>query len=1002
MTSKYLFLFIANCLLQCACIIADDGTDQTKYADGWSPKDAAKNMLVPDGFSVDLIAAEPTLTQPIAMCFDARGRIWVVEGHTYPEKASEGQGRDRILILSDEDANGSFETSKVFVEGINLASGIEVGFGGVWVGAAPQLLFYPDADRDDIPDGEPKVLLDGWGYQDTHETLNSFTWGPDGWLYGCHGVFTHSNVGKPGTREDQRTPINAGVWRYHPTHDVFEVYAHGTSNPWGLDFNEQGDWFVTACVIEHLFHLQQGGRYKRQAGNHFDPNTYADIQTIADHAHYVGDLRDHAFWGDNFTNRPAAALDTSALGGGHAHCGLAIYDGDVFPPSYRGQMFFHNLHGHRVVVDRIENKGSGYVGRHQPDFALSRDHQQIGVGIMVGPDGALYTSDWHDPQTCHNRSPEIWNRTDGRLFRIRYGQVAPQSFNLWNESDIELVSRLTGGNGFIARQSARIIQERAVVGSLDVASVVKRLRTTVASESSQRNRLRAVWLLGSLDDWMENDWMELIGDSDEYVRAWVIQFQGQFGEKLDQEMVDTLSQLARRDASPVVRRYLASLANRIPLDQRLPILAGLMSHSEDRDDANIPLLVWYALEPLTASESGAVYALAKQCDWPKMRRFVVRRAATTKHGRDLLVERLTLNADPVEQSLILEELLASAKSRGGVDMPDRWPEAFRKLRDANNIAIASLSRSLAVQFGDKSVAVYFRNALSDRSAAMESRINALDALSTIADEQLPENLLGLLDDPKVATACIAALGKFSDADIPGRMLAVYEQLDAPARSAVMTTLASRAKWAGELVGAIESGRIAADTVPAFVVRQVASLDDPVLTGRLEKVWGKVNPTSEEKLAQYQKYRGMLAGAKFDQADRGKGRALYEANCGKCHKLFGVGGEIGPDITGANRTSIDYWLENILEPNALIGRDYLTTKFLMDDGRLIVGLVKESNDDAVTVQTATEKVVLSRDEIEQQVQSETSLMPEGQLEPMSEDQVRQLFNYLRSPSQVENH
>ena len=154
----------------------------------------------------------------------------------------------------------------MFAEELNLVSGLEVGFGGVWVGAAPYLMFIPDRDGDDVPDGEPEILLDGWAWQDTHETLNTFIWGPDGWLYGCHGVFTHSRVGKPGTPDDERIPLNAAIWRYHPTRHEFEVFAEGTSNPWGVDFDDHGQAFCTACVIPHLYHIIQGARYQRQAG----------------------------------------------------------------------------------------------------------------------------------------------------------------------------------------------------------------------------------------------------------------------------------------------------------------------------------------------------------------------------------------------------------------------------------------------------------------------------------------------------------------------------------------------------------------------------------------------------------------------------------------------------------------------------------------------------------------------------------------------------------------
>ncbi|MEM0968564.1 MAG: PVC-type heme-binding CxxCH protein, partial [Verrucomicrobiota bacterium] len=206
-----------------------DSRPQDGYGSALTAEEAIARMDVPEGFSIDLIAAEPEVTQPIAMTFDARGRIWVIEGHTYPERATGdyAAGKDRVVIFEDTTGDGAFDRKKTFLEGVNLASGIEVGFGGVYIGAAPYLLFYPDQNGDDVPDGEPEILLDGWGYQDTHETLNAFTWGPDGWLYGCQGVFTHSHVGRPGAPDGERKPINGGVWRFHPVSKEIQVFAHG-------------------------------------------------------------------------------------------------------------------------------------------------------------------------------------------------------------------------------------------------------------------------------------------------------------------------------------------------------------------------------------------------------------------------------------------------------------------------------------------------------------------------------------------------------------------------------------------------------------------------------------------------------------------------------------------------------------------------------------------------------------------------------------------------------
>src|SRR5688572_10396650 len=309
--------------------------DEMKFS-GLKPEEAAKAITLAEGFSGTLFAGEPDVRQPVAMCVDDRGRVWVAEAHTYPKKAPAGQGKDRIIVFEDADGDGKSDKRTVFIEGLNLVSGLEVGFGGVWVGQAPQLLFIPDKDGNDRPDGEPEVLLDGWGFQDSHETLNSFVWGPDGWLYGCHGVFTHSKVGRPGAADSERTPINAGIWRYHPTKRVFEMFAEGSSNPWGVDFNDHGQAFITACVIPHLYHVIQGARYQRQSGQHFNPYTYKDIGTIADHVHWAGAGGPHA--GNNRSD---------AAGGGHAHCGAMIYLGGAWPGQYRNAIFMANIHGNR-------------------------------------------------------------------------------------------------------------------------------------------------------------------------------------------------------------------------------------------------------------------------------------------------------------------------------------------------------------------------------------------------------------------------------------------------------------------------------------------------------------------------------------------------------------------------------------------------------------------------------------------------------------------------------
>ena len=460
--------------------------DVYKHA-GLPPLEAAKAMTVPEGFRVSLFAGEPDVHQPIAMCTDDRGRLWVVEAFIYPRRhphqgpvlpdADKKLG-DRILIFEDTDGDGKFDKVTTFIEGLNLVSGIEFGFGGVWVGAAPYLLFIPHDQKTDKA-GEPQILLDGWHYEDTHETLNSFIWGPDGWLYGCHGVFTHSRVGKPGTPDKDRTPINAGIWRYHPTKHVFEVFAQGTSNPWGLDYNENGDFFAEACVIPHMWHIIQGGRYDRQAGSHFNPYTYDDIKTIAKHRHYQG------------ANPHSGNGRSDEVGGGHAHSGLLCYQGGLWPKEYHGKLFMGNIHGHRINVDVITPKGSGYEADRNPDFLLTNDTYALIVGLQAAPDGNVYFIDWYDKQSCHRPEPEIWDRTNGRVYKIVHKDTkSVKGIDLQKCTDEELVKYQLSDNQWYVRHARRILQERASNRPEKVDQLIKLIDSSFQKSNKPKEMLR--------------------------------------------------------------------------------------------------------------------------------------------------------------------------------------------------------------------------------------------------------------------------------------------------------------------------------------------------------------------------------------------------------------------------------------------------------------------------------------------------------------------------------
>jgi len=1035
---------------------------QKDYAKGLSPQDALKALQLPGGFKAELIASEPDLVQPVAFTFDERGRIWVVEGNSYPKPREVGAGQDRIKILEDKDGDGVFETKKIFCEGLNLVSGIELGFGGVWVGAAPYLMFIPDRDHNDQPDPTDAsdlkdhfqkvpglnftayALLDGWGSQDTHETLNSFIWGPDGWLYGCHGVFTHSKVGKPGTPEDQRKPINAGIWRYHPVRHEFEIFAEGTSNPWGLDYDQYGEFFVTACVIPHLYHIVPGGRYQRQAGQHFNPYTYDDIKTIADHAHYAGSARpDVAF--DKNTGAGIVNDDTNALGGGHAHCGLAIYQSSLFPPTYRNQLIFGNLHGHRLVTNYTDPHTSTYVGKHGSDFMRANDMHFIPVTQKVGPDGALYVSDWSDEQICHRGSNAVenWDRSNGRIYRVSYAGWKPWKGDLAKESD-EALAKLAvqTGNEWESRMARRVLMEMfqkpIYVHHGEWDGLTNLLKSALSEGQSTEVRLRALWTLVGCH--FENAGFEkLASDSNEIVRVWATRLEArshflrlrvstspesakdpQFMEELHKEAVGLViqdlvkysSKLAG-ETSPVVRREVASLLQTLILEFRAPLATALLAHGEDKDDPMIPLLIWYGIEPLVGADPKVGLELARVSKLPKVTEFIYRRLSSDDAGRASMLSELTKEPDAAKREATLAMILNSARGAGKLTMPPDWAATAAKLKGnvvppsggsgsagpAKAGTTEQLVTELSALFGDAEALQSFRSQLSSATLDTPAREKALSVLLQSQDTATAKLLQQILtqDAPiSLRRKSIQGLASLKDAGTPKVLGALLPKLSANELPDAVNTLASTKEGSKELLKAVEAKTVPATALSPFLVRQLTAFDDKEINALIKSAWGDVNAPKADLGERTKKYRELLTPAALAKGDLAKGKMLFTMTCGQCHKLFGEGQNVGPDITGSNRADLNYLLENVLDPNAVIGKAYQLNLFTMKDGRVMSGVIKEESRAAVKIaMMGGVEFTLPQPDIAKREVSKLSTMPEGLFDALQKEQVIDLVKYLQS-------
>jgi putative membrane-bound dehydrogenase-like protein len=956
------------------------------------PAEAAKVMRLPEGFSVRLGAGEPDVKQPIAMALDDRGRLWVAEAYEYPIRAKGDKGRDRILIFEDTNGDGHFDKRTIFYEGLNLVSGLEVGFGGVWVGAAPYLLYIPIKEGEDKPAGPPKVLLDGWHYEDTHETLNTFTWGPDGWLYGCHGVFTHSRVGKPGTPDKDRIPINAGIWRYHPTRHVFEVFAEGTSNPWGIDFDDHGQCFCTACVIPHLWHIIQGGRYQRQAGPHLDPYTYADIQTIADHLHYVGNQ-----W------NPGDRRRSDELGGGHAHAGAMIYLGGSWPEQYRSAIFMNNIHGNRINMDWLKPKGSGYVGSHGPDFILTDDQSSQILNLRYGPDGQVWMIDWYDRSQCHVPDPKVPDRSNGRLFQVRYKNAKPVHVDLQKESDAELVKMQLNHNDWYVRHARKVLQERAAAGKLQPGTHAA-LAKIALEHPDETRRLRGLWALHVTGGLSAEIAQKALSGKGPFERAWAVQLLlDQTRRKPSAALLTQFAEMARSDPSPVVRLYLASACQRLPLAQRWDILQGLTSHAEDAADHNLPLMYWYAAEPLAGHDPQRAldFAVLAGQNIPLLRDFMVRRigSATNAKALDLLVAGLGRAKSAEQQIAFLRGMNQALVGVRKIVPPAEWATVSARLFGSDNAEVRVQALSLAVTFGDANAVSKMKQLSADPSADPALRKRALASLLGAKTPDLSGLLQKLVADPALREPALRGLAAYDDPATPKVILGSYRGLSPAAKRDALATLCSRPAYAEALLNAISKKAVPATDLSADLVRQVRNLGKAALNKRLAEVWGSVRESSADKAKLIARYKKLLQSPPKLAPDSSLGRAVFAKTCQQCHTLYGVGGKVGPDITGSNRADLDYLLSNVLDPSAIIPKEYQATIVVTKDGRVLTGIVREQGKNALTLQTATEVVVVPRGEIDEMRHTEQSMMPDDLLAPLTEHEVRSLVAYLQGRRQV---
>lgn len=976
--------------------------------------EAAAKMKLPPGFKATVFAAEPDVQNPIGLSWDARERLWVAENYTYAEAGLryDLKLRDRILIFEDADGDGQFDKRTVFTDDVQMLTSIEVGADGVWALCLPNLVFIPDRDHDGVPDGPAEVMLDGFvpPLESYHNVANGLRFGPDGWLYGRCGATGPADVGAPGTPVAQRIPVRGGMWRYHPQRKIFEAITSGNTNPWGHDWNEYGELFYVNTVNGHLWHAVAGEHFVRAHTVDPNPRAYALIDTHADHWHF--DV------GKGWQNSRAGAA--SDLGGGHSHIGAMVYLGDNWPAEYRGRLFTLNQHGKRANQEILERVGSGYVAHHGADTLFAADPWFVGLDLSYGPDGGVFVLDWSDTGECHERNGV--HRTSGRIYKITNGEPKRASAGDLTKLDAaELVKLHTHPNEWFVRQARIELIARANYGQ-DLAAAKQQLRALFDTQPDSVTKLRALWTLSTIGGADEALLRAQLRHPDEHVRAWAVRllsdawpldtlmsvrptWQPGFAvaEKTAPALEKELVGVAREDSSALVRLALASVLQRLPIAQRGPLAAALVTHKEDATDHNLPLLIWYGLIPLGEAEPASLVQVAAACELPQTRRYIARRLAEDIEKdpgpiNDLL-SVVIANATPELSRDILAGISDALAGWRKAPKPVVWDKLRQKLPATNDEQVRASVRELSVVFGDGRALDEVKRVALDKDADINQR---KAALQTLIDSRAPdlrsicEQLLGVRFLNPVAAR---GLTTFDDPAIGVKLVGAYKQFHQSERPQLLATLVSRPAFAQPLLAAVGAGKIPRSDLTPFHARQILSFKDPALDKQLAEVWGELRESAADKKQFMAKIKTQLTPAVLAQADKSAGRATFAATCGVCHRLYGEGGEVGPDLTGTGRSNIDYLLENIVDPNAAVSADFRMTVVNLKDGRVLNGFVTTKTDRTITLRTMTENLTIERAEITGQQELPQSLMPEGLLSALSEVQVRDLLSYLMHPSQV---
>jgi putative heme-binding domain-containing protein len=617
----------------------------------------------------------------------------------------------------------------------------------------------------------------------------------------------------------------------------------------------------------------------------------------------------------------------------------------------------------------------------------------------MGPDDAVYVVDWYDRRASHLDPRDNWDKTNGRIYRVApKATKAASKYDLAKESADQLIARLDGESAFFARQA----REELLFRALD-EPLVKRLQERLMDRQlSLDARLNRLWVLGSAGKINDKLAMELFQDSEPAIREWAIRFLGN-EHHLTRPLADKLEELAESEKSPSVRLQLAASCRRWPAGMMLPIVDKLTARNEDLSDTMIPLTLWWTIqEPFLKSPeifmqwlTGSAVRqrpVVGEIILPRLARMMVAQASSESFGN---LWKLYQAGNAAEKAMISRELEQGAVLAAAANLPVPW----RKLLEGETSPDAPLFRA-SLKFGIGQAAQRAGELVLDAKTADATRVALLQRMAAGKSAELGKVLTKILSDQSssatVTAESLSAALQVNDPEIGRVIVRRYPKWSADLQTRAINTLVNRPESARLLLEMVQKNEVSKQKLTSAHAQAIDRLGDKELSAQLEKVWGRpLRPTSEARVKRIAEIRGILP--EGDKGLAARGKAVFLKSCATCHQLFGDGMALGPELNGADRGNLDFLLTSIIDPSAQIRGEYQAVQVALKDGRVLLGLVADKNDAGMTLIDANRQLTrIAASEIEEVKASSVSLMPEGVLDTLKDNEIRDLFRYLQSP------